>query len=152
MLADNLTKYIKTLEWKCFENEQYSRRECLELSGIPGSISDNALEETILGLFSKCSAPVDPSNVEGCHRLWSTNNTLLKVIMKLSKWKDVYRVLKAKPSLKILTLMELEYLLAPLYLSTKVCADIINFYGLNARNYIWIRLLSCSGFQKARVE
>ena len=51
-----------------------------------------ALEETCLELFSKCNAPVDPSNVEDYHRL--------KVIMKLSKRKDVYRVLNAKPSLK----------------------------------------------------
>ena len=37
-VTDNLTKYIKTLETKCYENEQYSRRECLEIPGIPGSI------------------------------------------------------------------------------------------------------------------
>ena len=43
--------------------------------------------------------------------------------------------------------MELEHLLAPLYLSTKVCAD-----GPNARDFGWIRLLSRSGFRKACVE
>ena len=35
----NLTKSIKTLEQKCYENEQYSRRECQEISDIPGSIT-----------------------------------------------------------------------------------------------------------------
>ena len=65
-----------------------------------GSIADNALEETVLNLFAKWKAPVNPSNVEDCHRLKSTNNTLQKVIAKLSKRKDVYRVLKAKSSLK----------------------------------------------------
>lgn len=35
--ADNLTKYIKTLEPKWHENEQYSRRKCLEISGISSS-------------------------------------------------------------------------------------------------------------------
>ena len=35
-VTDNLTK--KTLERKCHENKQYSRRECLEISGIPSSI------------------------------------------------------------------------------------------------------------------
>ena len=59
-VTDNLTKYIKTLERKCYENEQYSRRQCLEISGIPGSIADNVLEETVLNLFSKCKAPDDP--------------------------------------------------------------------------------------------
>ena len=84
-VTDNLTKYIKTLERKCYENEKYSRRECQEISGIPGSIAGSALKETILNLFSKCGAPGDPSNVEDCHRLKSTNNAPHKVIVKLSK-------------------------------------------------------------------
>ena len=85
-VTDNLTKYIKTLEWKCSENEQYLRRESLEISGIPGSIADNALQETVLNLFGKCKATVDLSNVEDCHRLKLTNNAPQKVIGKLSKW------------------------------------------------------------------
>ena len=99
-VTDNLTKYIKTSERKCYENEQYTRRECLEISGILGNIDDNALEETVLGLLSKYYALVEPSNVEDCHRLKSTNNAPQKVIIKLAKQKDMYRVLKAKPSLK----------------------------------------------------
>ena len=88
------------MERKCYENEQYLRRECLEISGIPDSISENALEETLLNLFSQCKAPVDPSNVEDCHLLKSTNNAPQKVIVKLWKQKDGYRVLRAKSSLK----------------------------------------------------
>ena len=49
-VTDNLIKYIKTLEQKSYENEQCSRRECLEVSDIPGNIA-NALDETILDLF-----------------------------------------------------------------------------------------------------
>ena len=45
-----ITKYIKTLGRKCYENGQYSRREFLEISGIPGDIG-NALEETVLDLI-----------------------------------------------------------------------------------------------------
>ena len=99
-ITDNLTKYIKSLERKCHENEQYLRRECLEMSGIPGSLNENALEETVLNLISIINVPVDLSNVEDCHRLKSTNNAPYKVIVKLSKRKDVYRVLKANSRLK----------------------------------------------------
>ena len=42
--TDNLSKYIKILERNCYENEQYSRRDCLEISDISGSIDGNALE------------------------------------------------------------------------------------------------------------
>lgn len=33
-VTDNLTKYKKTLERKCNENEQYSRRKSLEISAF----------------------------------------------------------------------------------------------------------------------
>ena len=32
---------IKFLERQCWANEQYSRRECLEISGVPESVSVN---------------------------------------------------------------------------------------------------------------
>ena len=51
-VTDNLTKYMKTLEHKCLENEQYLRKEHLEISGICSSTEDNALEDTILTLLS----------------------------------------------------------------------------------------------------
>ena len=95
-VTDHLTKYMKTLERKYHENEQYSRRECLEISGIPSSIEDSALEDTVLKLFRKVNVLIDPSNVEDCHRLKSSSNAPQKVIIKLSKRKDVYRILKAK--------------------------------------------------------
>ena len=49
---------------------------------------------------------VNPSNTEECHRLKSANSVPQKVFVKLSKRKDVYRVLKTNLALKILTLTE----------------------------------------------
>ena len=80
-VTDNLTKYSKTLERKCYDNEQYLRRECHEkISGLPGNIANNALEETVLDLFSKCIDPADLSNVEDCHRLKLTMMRLRKLL------------------------------------------------------------------------
>ena len=73
-VTDHLTKYMKTLERKYHENEQYSRRECLEISGIPSSIEDSALEDTVLKVFRKVNVLIDPSNVEDGHHLKSDNN------------------------------------------------------------------------------
>ena len=42
--ANDLVKQNPILERKCAANEQYSRRECLETSGIPDSIFNNNLE------------------------------------------------------------------------------------------------------------
>ena len=39
---------MKFLERQCWVNEQYSRYECLEISGVPESVTDNDLEGEVL--------------------------------------------------------------------------------------------------------
>ena len=72
------------VERKCWANEQYSRRECLEISGIPESIQDDDLEDYITKIFNECDTPVDPANIEACHRSKSKARPK-KVIIKLFK-------------------------------------------------------------------
>ena len=96
---DNLVKQNRILERKCAANEQYSRRECLEISGIPDSIPNNNLEETVLKIFNETGVTVNSRDVEACHRLNQKANPK-KVIIKLSKRKDVARVMNNKKKLK----------------------------------------------------
>ena len=61
------TKLVERLvvtERKCWANEQYSRRECLEISGIPESVSDDALEDKIQGVLRGIDVEVDTENIE----------------------------------------------------------------------------------------
>ena len=67
-----LSDQIKLLERQCRANEQYSRRECLEISGIPESVSDIDLEGKFLNLFQKIDIEVHPDNIEACH--WVKSN------------------------------------------------------------------------------
>ena len=77
------------LERKCWENEQYSMRECMEISGISQSIKQIDLDWAVLNVFDKIDAPVDLQNIEACHRLKSNDNGRSnKVIVKFSKRKD----------------------------------------------------------------
>ena len=96
---DNLVKQNRILERKCAANEQYSRRECLEILGIPDSIPNNNLEETVLKIFNETGVTVNSRDVEACHRLNQKAN-LEKVIIKLSRRKDVARVINNKKKLK----------------------------------------------------
>ena len=73
----NLSKF----ERKCWANEQYSRRGCLEIPGIPDSISQNDLESKVFDIFRECDADIDPVNFEACHRL------------KLNHWPKIKRSL-----------------------------------------------------------
>ena len=44
---------MKFLERQCWANEIYPRRECLEISGVPESVTDKDLEGKSLNLFEK---------------------------------------------------------------------------------------------------
>ena len=44
----NLCEKITTLERRCWANNQYSRRECLEIFGIPENIDNKDLENLTL--------------------------------------------------------------------------------------------------------
>ena len=81
-----MINHIVVLERKCWSNEQYSRHECLETSGILSDTEADELEETVLKVFEKLKVDVDRKNVN-CQWL-KTRNTCEKVIIKLSKRKD----------------------------------------------------------------
>ena len=72
-----LHERVVALERQCWGNNQYSRRECLEITGVPDSVTNDDLEKTTIKIFDKLDVAVDPSNIEDCHLLKS--NWLKKV-------------------------------------------------------------------------
>ena len=90
-----MKNHIIVLECKCWSNEQYSKCECLEISGIPYDTEADKLEETLLKVFEKLDVDVAPKNVEDCHWL-KTRNSSKKVIIKLSKRKDADKIRQVK--------------------------------------------------------
>ena len=87
------------MERRCYANKQYSRRKCLEISGIPASAADNGLESNILEILEEIDIPIDPNLVENYHRLLSKSSPK-KVIIKLDRRKDIRRILLNKSKLK----------------------------------------------------
>ena len=94
-----ITQELILVERKCWANKQYSRRECLEISRIPESVQDDDLGHCVLKIFNECDTPVDPVNIEACHRLKSKARPK-KVIIKLSQRKDVFSILQCEKKLK----------------------------------------------------
>ena len=86
---------IVVLECKYWSNEQYSTRECLEISGIPCDTEAGELEETVLKAFEKLDIDIDSKNVEDCHWL-KTRNNFKKVIIELSKRKGADKIREIK--------------------------------------------------------
>ena len=114
----DLTKRLVTAERLSWGNAQYARRECLELTGINPNIEDNNLEKKVLEIFKKIEVNIDTGLVESCHRLKSRSNRNA-VIIKLSKRKDVMKVLHSKNKLKDLDLQDIG--LGNVYINESLC-------------------------------
>ena len=127
-------KKIVALERQCWSNEQYSRRECLEISGIPDNTEN--LEKTVLEVFSKIDVDIQPANIEACHWLKSERGGK-KAIVKFSKRKDVDRVRKAKRKLKTTDLNSIG-ITNPVYVNDSLC----KYY-----KYLWSK---CKKFLNGR--
>ena len=94
-----LRERVTNLERQCWSNSQCSRREYLELTGIPETNNINTLESTVLKSFEKLEVKVDPSNVEDCYWI-SSKNGLKRVIVKISKREDASKICSSKKKLK----------------------------------------------------
>ena len=77
----------------------HSSRECLEISGVHDSISQNDLESKVCEIFRECDVDIDHFNIEVCHRLKS-NHWPKKVIIKLARRIDASKILRGKKKLK----------------------------------------------------
>ena len=54
-----LVNQLIETEWQCWDNAQYSRRECLEIVGIPTSIPNDLLEANVSKVFGKLGVHVE---------------------------------------------------------------------------------------------
>ena len=54
---------MKFLERQCWANEQYSKRECLEISGVPESVTDKNYEGKVMKLLETIDVAVHPDQL-----------------------------------------------------------------------------------------
>ena len=99
-----LQERVIDLERQCWANAQYSRRECLEVSGIPNTIKQDELENKVLTIFKKVGCDIKNENIEACHRVRRKNN----LIIKFSKRKDCQQVYSVKKDLGKLDMKEVD--------------------------------------------
>ena len=88
---------IEKLERDNFRNQQYARRESIELVGLPEKITDqNELEEKVVELFKFAGVDVTPRSFHAVHRL--KNRAV--VIAKCTNRRDAIAILRAKKKLR----------------------------------------------------
>ena len=95
---NKLKEHIVSLKGQCWSNSQYSRWECLEISGMPDKIDQKDLEDTALNIFRKLDVEIDSSSSEECH--WLPGKGPKRVIIKFSKRKYIKRIRHCKKKLE----------------------------------------------------
>ena len=89
-----LSNRLTNMERQCWANAQYSRRECLDVVGIP---SADVLEEKVLNILGKLGCDIPSERIEACHRISKKSST---VIVKFTKRKDCQQVWSVKKDLQ----------------------------------------------------
>ena len=98
-----LKKRVIDMKRQCWANAQYSRREFLEVAGIPRDVSNDNLESKVFEGFSKVGSEMLSRDIGACHRL--TKND--RVIVKFLRRKDCDQVLSAKRDLQKIKLEDI---------------------------------------------
>ena len=96
---ENLQNRIINLEKQQSKSEQYNRRNNFKLSGISNEVSDQNLEETVIGICKDSGIDVNSLDIEVCHRLpfgKNATNTNKRVIVKFVNRKHSEAMLQRK--------------------------------------------------------
>ena len=114
-----LHERLVALERQCWGNNQYSRRECLEITGVPDSVSYDDLEKTTIKIFDKLDVAIEPPNIEDYH--WLKSNGPKKVIIKFARRKDANLIWKNKNKLKGMNLCSVG-INNPVFINDSLCS------------------------------
>ena len=72
---DKLTNKLVFLEQKCHADEQYSRRECLDISCISAEVGNKDTVKKVLEVLDAIDVPVNTDLVEDCHHIPSKGSS-----------------------------------------------------------------------------
>ena len=95
---------LTALERELSRLAQYGRRESVEILGIPTSVSDEKLEETVIGILCKIGVVVEKTDIVAVHRLFkkSKDNKPASTIIRFLNRKDAFAAKKNRKLLKSL--------------------------------------------------
>ena len=93
---EKLESRISVLETDLNKQNQYSRRNNLDIQGIPDSVSDDQLEEKVIKIFYQINVKIDKFDIEDCHRMGKSKKT---TIVRFVNRKNCKAILEKKLSL-----------------------------------------------------
>ena len=82
-----------------------STSDTLDIMGIPKSIGNSVLEETVRRVFKKIGVEINEQNVPTCHHLKEKERTIVEFVNR----KNCLQILRVKKELKFLDLTQLDF-------------------------------------------
>ena len=98
--VSDLQKKVYSAEENINSLEQYGRRNNIEITGIPESVEDQKLEETVVEVLNKIYLNVLNNDIEACHRLGKLNDKPRKTIIRFVNRKFAKKALLNRQELK----------------------------------------------------
>ena len=83
--CENLETRLFDLEKASNKQDKYTRRNNLEIHGIPVDVKDEQLEQKIIDIFSHLNISISKPDIEDCHRLNKSNTIVRFVNCKVCK-------------------------------------------------------------------
>ena len=90
---------IMKLEIESNQIDQYSRRNNVEISGVPEEVSNADLEGTVISIFNAIDVDINSNDIEACHRIGAKKGN---VIIRLVNRKHCLSALRNRKKLKSL--------------------------------------------------
>ena len=81
-MNSKLVERVVATERQCWENAQYSRRDTLEVVGIPKSVKCNALEQIVFDVFQEIGVDTCDGDIQACHLLKDKDQTIVNLATK----------------------------------------------------------------------
>ena len=78
--VEKLENRISELESDLNKNNQYNRRNNIEIQGIPSEIGDDSLEDNVIEMLAKVQIVATKSDIEDCHRLGKNGSTIVRFV------------------------------------------------------------------------
>ena len=88
---------ISVLEIDSNKQDQYNRRNHLNIQGIPDSVPDDQLEEKFIKIFNQINVKINTFDIKDCHRMGKSKKTN---ITRFVNRKNCKAVLEKKVNLK----------------------------------------------------
>ena len=93
----------KLVEFECSTNnvEQYARKNNIIISGIPDSVDNNQLEDSVTEILTDINVNVESNDIEACHRIGKKDSRIgsTKTIIRFVNRKHTKQALYNKKKL-----------------------------------------------------